>query len=118
MNARGSCQVSLTQAYALARTVSSDLTFSARKNGDRKKMMQAAMECKVEVHRGFDPMSPLYDIIERGHKLVHTNDDESTRYFNKFDSNGLNYNLEGIYGGPNKTNWQPFKQKRSPGSLR
>jgi hypothetical protein len=109
MGGQGKVEVPTALAFALSDEFNTDEGFAARKGGSLRRMQQRAMEHKVRVEMGFSKCSPFYDLIRRGHKLVESLENTSTKWFNKLDDNGLAYKLEGVW---TDFGWCPFSNLR------
>lgn len=96
MHPEGYHVVPLAQAHALSTIMECEDDFQARVKGNRRKLQSQALSCMVSPERGFDVISPFYDILKRGHKLVEDDDTSRMRMLNLLDDYGLSFKVTHI----------------------
>jgi hypothetical protein len=94
MGASGRVTVPTLQAYALSNDLSTEAGFQAKRCGDLRKLQIHALQQKVPATRGFSDQSPFCDLLNRGHKLIRSDDVGKVKYLNALDDNGLKFKLE------------------------
>lgn len=95
--------------WALADEITDERSFQQRRKGDQKKAQLDALEHHIHAMYGFSIRSPLYDVLNRGCKMVRNDATGKVHYLNQLSENGIDYYVEYL---THKGNRLPFGNVR------
>lgn len=93
MCGRGIVAVSVQESWALAEDDSNEQAFQNKRKGNRSKYQMLALAGSVHYSLGFGKESPFYDLLQRGHVMVHNNEMGRIHFLNQQAGDGITFRV-------------------------